>query len=196
MSEANAAGASGAPGHYHDHPHHPALPRIQRLALIAGAAGLLVSLIILIFSRELFFQSYLYAFLFWLGIPLGCLALLMIQHLTGGAWGLVIRRLLECGTRMLVLMAVLFVPVWLFGIGPLYVWDDHDAHGEHAAAGHDAGHDAAPHPATAPATTQTSGEGEAPAEPRSAADAAPPIAKPQAPLPVTASLALMTRVAC
>src|SRR5688500_17493311 len=132
MSEAHA-GARRVPDH-HDHTHHPALPRIQFFALVAGAAGLLVSLVILIFSRELFFQLYLYAFLFWLGIPLGCLALLMIQHLTGGTWGLVIRRLLECGVRMLVVMAVLFLPVLFFGIGPLYIWDDdHAAHGEHAA---------------------------------------------------------------
>ncbi len=68
-----------------------------------------------------FFRSYLIAFLFWLGITLGCLALLMVQHLTGGSWALVIRRILEAGTRTLPLMAVAALPL-LAGMKTLYVW--------------------------------------------------------------------------
>ena len=45
-----------------------------------------------------FFRSYLLAILFWTGISVGCLAVLMLQHVTGGWWGLVIRRVLEAGT--------------------------------------------------------------------------------------------------
>src|SRR4029077_14998078 len=68
-----------------------------------------------------FFRSYLVAYLFWIGITLGCLALLMMQHLTGGNWALVIRRILEAGSRTLPLMAVAAVPL-LAGMKTLYIW--------------------------------------------------------------------------
>jgi hypothetical protein len=68
-----------------------------------------------------FFRSYLIAFLFWIGITLGCLAVLMVQHLTGGQWALVIRRILEAGTRTLPLMAVAALPL-LLGMKTLYSW--------------------------------------------------------------------------
>ena len=70
---------------------------------------------------EQFFRSYLIAYLFWFGIALGCLPLLMLHHLVGGTWGFVIRRILEAGTRTLPLMLILFVPI-LFGIHSLYEW--------------------------------------------------------------------------
>ncbi len=44
-------------------------------------------------------------------IPLGCMAILMMHHLTGGWWGYPIRRLLEAGTRTFGVMALLFVPI-------------------------------------------------------------------------------------
>jgi hypothetical protein len=70
---------------------------------------------------EQLFRSYLIAYLFWFGIALGCLPLLMLHHLVGGTWGFVIRRILEAGTRTLPLMLLLFVPL-LFGIHSLYEW--------------------------------------------------------------------------
>ena len=68
-----------------------------------------------------FYPAWLIACLFWWGISLGSLAIAMIHHLTGGAWGLAIRRILEAGTRTLPLMALLFIPL-LFGMPKLYVW--------------------------------------------------------------------------
>jgi hypothetical protein len=67
------------------------------------------------------FHSYLFAYLYWFCIPSGCLAILMLHHLTGGRWGYPLRRILEAGTRSLWLMAVLFIPV-LFGTSKLYAW--------------------------------------------------------------------------
>src|SRR4029077_4333006 len=72
-----------------------------------------------------FFRSYLVAYLFWIGITLGCLALLMMQHLTGGNWALIIRRILEAGTRTLPLMAVAALQL-LLGMKFLYVWSRSD----------------------------------------------------------------------
>ena len=51
------------------------------------------------------------AYHFWLAVPLGCLVLLMIQYLTGGAWGVLLRPVLETGTRTLGVLAILFLPV-------------------------------------------------------------------------------------
>jgi hypothetical protein len=68
-----------------------------------------------------FFYSYLMAYFFWLGIPLGCLGIMMLHNLTHGAWGVLIRRLLEAGMRTLPLMLLLFVPV-IFGMHTLYEW--------------------------------------------------------------------------
>src|SRR5262245_39872613 len=75
---------------------------------------------------EQLLRSYLIAYLFWFGIALGCLPLLMLHHLVGGNWGFAIRRILEAGTRTLPLMLALFVPI-LLGIHSLYEWSNPDA---------------------------------------------------------------------
>ena len=59
--------------------------------------------------------------MFWLGIPLGCLGIVMIHHLVGGTWGFVIQRSLESATRTFPIMAVLFLPL-LFGLPDLFIW--------------------------------------------------------------------------
>jgi hypothetical protein len=97
------------------------LARVERPALILGAAALGLAVLGGIFNPPQFFHSYLFAFLFCLGLGLGCLSVLMIHHLTGGLWGLVIRRVLEAGTRTIPLAALLFVPIAL-GLGWLYPW--------------------------------------------------------------------------
>jgi hypothetical protein len=97
--------------------------RVQRVALIAGAVGLGLSALGLLGNPAYFFRSYLIAYVFWLGIALGCLAVVMIQHLTGGVWGLILRRTLEGATRTLPLLALLFVPL-AFGVHQLYEWAD------------------------------------------------------------------------
>jgi hypothetical protein len=96
----------------------------SRLAPI-GAVLIAVCVAAAFSDKAAFYQSYLVAFLFWLGITLGCLALLMVQHLTGGNWALVIRRILEAGTRTLPLMAGAAVPL-LLGMKTLYIWSHPD----------------------------------------------------------------------
>ena len=97
------------------------LERFRRACLIAGIIGLVFCVVGAVFSRQQFFQSYLFAYIFWLGIALGCLAIVMLHNLSGGAWGVVIRRVLESGMMTLPLMALLFVPL-LFGLPRLYEW--------------------------------------------------------------------------
>jgi hypothetical protein len=93
--------------------------RLQQRALIAGIVGLLLSLVTLFRSPERFFHSYIIAFLFILGLSLGSMGLLMLQHLTSGHWGIMIRRPLEAATRTLWLVALLFVPI-IIGMKYLY----------------------------------------------------------------------------
>jgi hypothetical protein len=95
------------------------IDRIRQRALIAGVVGVLICVIGVIKAPDRFFPSYLLAFMFVLGLSLGSLGLLMLQHLTGGNWGIIIRRPLESATRALALVAVLFVPIF-FGMKYLY----------------------------------------------------------------------------
>jgi hypothetical protein len=97
------------------------LARPQSLALRVGVVGLVLCAVGWMASPEQFFRSYLFGWIFWVGLGIGCLPVLMIHHLTGGAWGLVIRRPLEAGARTLPLMLLLFVPI-LFGVHSLYLW--------------------------------------------------------------------------
>jgi hypothetical protein len=99
----------------------PSFHRASRFALILGVVLLILCCAFGFFFPSLFFEGYLTAFVFWVGLPLGCLALLLIQYLTGGRWGLAITRLLEAGIMTLPLCAALFLPV-LAGMSYLFPW--------------------------------------------------------------------------
>lgn len=96
------------------------LTRAQRIALIVGVIGLAATLVGLRNPTQ-FHRSYLFAYEFWISLPLGCLGLLMMHHLTGGKWGLHVRRLAEAGSNTFPLMAVFFIPN-LLGLKLLYPW--------------------------------------------------------------------------
>ena len=102
-------------------PSVPRLERLQRRALAVGVLLLALCVVAAPGNPRQFFQSYLQAYLFWIGISLGCLAIAMLHHLVGGSWGLPVRRLLEAGARTLPLMALLFLPI-LVGVRTLYEW--------------------------------------------------------------------------
>jgi hypothetical protein len=93
-------------------------------ALVAGVVGLVACGVGFVVDRDHFFRSWLIAYLLFLGIALGSMALMMVQHLSGGSWG-VFRRIFEASARTLPLMAVLFLPVVL-GMGTLYPWTHAD----------------------------------------------------------------------
>jgi len=103
----------------------PEVGRWQQRALIVGVVFTLLFVVGAFLDRTQFLHSYLVAYLFWTGIALGSLAILLLQHLTGGAWGLVIRRVLEAATRTIPLMAVLFVPI-ILGAHQIYPWTHHE----------------------------------------------------------------------
>ncbi len=93
--------------------------RLEKRALVIGVLGLVGCIIGWVTSPETFFRSYLVGFLAVLGLSLGSLGLLMLQHLTGGHWGILIRRPLESATRVLWLVAAFFIPL-IFGMQHLY----------------------------------------------------------------------------
>lgn len=99
----------------------PFVRRWQQFGLIAGVLFLIILAAGALLDRQQFFRSYLFGFTFWVGITVGSLALLMLQHLTGGGWGFVIRRVLEAATRTLPLMLLLFVPI-VIGAHWIYPW--------------------------------------------------------------------------
>jgi len=103
----------------------------QRTALGVGIIALGACGMGAFFNARQFFVSYLFAYLFWLGLSLGCLCVAMIHHLTGGRWGDVTRRFLEAGYMTLPMMAVLFLPIFA-GLHELYSWarPDEVAHSE------------------------------------------------------------------
>jgi hypothetical protein len=99
------------------------LDRIQGISLIVGVAGLIGCAGSGVLWPSTLLPAYLVGFLFWTGIGLGCIAILLLHNLTGGNWGRLIRRPLEAGALTVIPMAVLFIPIAL-GLKALYPWAD------------------------------------------------------------------------
>jgi hypothetical protein len=98
------------------------VPRWARIGLpIAGLVCLAIGALGGATNPTQFFQAYLMAYTFWLGLSLGCLGLAFIQFLTGGRWGLIARRIFEAGAAPLPLVGIVFLPL-LLGLPSLYVW--------------------------------------------------------------------------
>jgi hypothetical protein len=98
---------------------------VQRGALGLGVLGLLACFIGAPFRTREFYHGYLFGYLFWLGLSLGCLTVTMIHYLTGGRWGYPVRRFLEAGFSTLPLLLVLFIPIFI-GLHDLYPWAQAD----------------------------------------------------------------------
>src|SRR5579859_2921386 len=101
--------------------------RLEKRALFVGVLGLVVCILGVVIDKETFFRSYLVGFLAVLGLSLGSLGLLMLQHLTGGHWGILIRRPLEAGSRVLWLVLGFFIPL-VYGMK--YLYNTHTVAGE------------------------------------------------------------------
>jgi hypothetical protein len=97
------------------------LARLQQRGLIIGVAGLVVGAIGVLLRPDQLLPSWLIGFTFCLGLSMGCLTLLMMQHMSGGQWGLVSRRVFEAGSRLLPYCVLLFIPIAIF-LPQLYLW--------------------------------------------------------------------------
>ena len=86
---------------------------LQRRALLVGVVFAVAAVIGFIVEPQQAMHSYLLAFMFCLGPTLGAMSLLMIWHLTGGDWGVGVRRIWEAAVGTLPMMAAAFVPIVL-----------------------------------------------------------------------------------
>ena len=112
-------------GKFHLDQSNPTRNRFEKIALIAGIVGLAATGIGYFVDSPRFFFSYLTAFAFWVTIALGCLFFVMLHHLTGATWSVVVRRQAETIMSILSILALFFIPV-LFGMNDLYHWTHAD----------------------------------------------------------------------
>jgi hypothetical protein len=99
----------------------PIVRKISQRSLVVGVIFGLIAVALAFVRPDEFYRAYLLGFMYWLGLALGSMAILMIRHLTGGGWGTVIRRILGAAMRTLPLLTLLFIPV-IFGIHRIYIW--------------------------------------------------------------------------
>jgi hypothetical protein len=95
--------------------------QLRTRSLIVGIVGAVLCVVGLFVNPTQFYRSYLWPYMIVVGFALGPLTWLMLQYLSGGAWGVVIRRPCEAAARTLPLVALMFLPV-LIGIPNLYEW--------------------------------------------------------------------------
>src|SRR5215471_20851266 len=113
----------------------PVVKTISRRSLVVGITFALIAIggmFLFPNGREQFYRAYLLGLMAWLGVALGSMAILMIRHLTGGGWGMVIRRILGAAMRTLPVLAILLIPIVIavlqHRIYPWAIWTvSHDA---------------------------------------------------------------------
>ena len=101
----------------------PELRNLQSKLMMAAGAGAVLCAVGLLMNPAQFVRSFLPAYMWMLSVTLGSLAIAMVHQVSGGAWGVVIRRILGAASRTLPLLTVLFVPIAL-GLRALYPWAD------------------------------------------------------------------------
>lgn len=94
---------------------------LERMAGVVGALGLLLCCAGFFANRAEFFQSYLFAFIYWSGFAFGGLGVLLLNNTVGGKWGVTTRSLLIAAMRTMPVVLLLFLPL-LLGMKELYPW--------------------------------------------------------------------------
>ena len=93
----------------------------EKPALIIGILGAAACAIGWFLDPATFYRSYLPSYVFWFQVVAGALGVLMLQYVTGGEWGILIRRPLGAAARTMIWMAVLFLPIAI-GLRYIYPW--------------------------------------------------------------------------
>jgi len=106
-------------------PHSTGIARGQMPALIIGIIGVIGSIAGFVMDRPEFFRAWLAPFVFWFLVAAGALAVLMLQYVTGGEWGVLIRRPLGAAARTIPLFLLFGLPL-VFGLEHVYIWANHD----------------------------------------------------------------------
>lgn len=103
---------------------HLAPAASMRVAMASWGVGLLGVVACLVGAQSepvAAFASYHAAYMLYLALALGSLAFVLIHHVTGARWGVVVRRIAEAIASTLPLFVILFVPI-LLGKGHLFSW--------------------------------------------------------------------------
>jgi hypothetical protein len=101
----------------------PVLRRLQGTAGIFAGLGAVGCVVALLKESDTFMQCYLFAFIFWMGLTMGCLGLTMLHHMIRGKWGQPALRIWEAGNKNLPWMFILFIPCILaIANHQLYPW--------------------------------------------------------------------------
>jgi hypothetical protein len=108
---------------------HRSFTRLLAVALLFAAAGCGAAIWGYLNRPEAFFTAWLTGFYYWVSIPLGALALLMIHDLAGGKWEVIARPPLEAATATMPLFILAFLPI-IAGMNPLYAWSRPELFGE------------------------------------------------------------------
>jgi hypothetical protein len=90
---------------------------------VAGLVGLGLTAVGYAFDAQRTMLSYLVAFLYFLGLSLGTLALNMANYAARARWHIVIRRAIEAVHSALPLFVLLFIPI-VAAARKLYIWID------------------------------------------------------------------------
>jgi hypothetical protein len=101
----------------------PVLAAWRMRALIVAAVCALLTLAFAFTpqGRNHIIRAYLMGYMTCFNLAGGGLVMLMLQYVSGGKWGLLLRRPLEAMSRTLPLVALMFIPIVVFG-KHLYQW--------------------------------------------------------------------------
>jgi hypothetical protein len=99
------------------------IDRMRSRSLVIGVvfSVLALGLTLGLSQWDLFLRSWLFSFMFWLGLTLGSLTLLMLQYTSGGNWGRMGRRIWEAAAANWWLMFLFWLPIAI-GVKRLYPW--------------------------------------------------------------------------
>lgn len=101
------------------------MPGLAMVMLLVGIIGTIVGFFFV--DPDVFYRSYLVGYMFWFNIAAGSLFFLMVQHLSGGHWGVVSRRVFESSAGTFIALAALLAPALIFGAHDLFHWTHADA---------------------------------------------------------------------
>ena len=100
-----------------------ALRGVGTKALVVGVVGAAATAAGAFLDADRFYVSYLTGWLLWYTVASGSLGLLLMHHLSGGKWGIVLRRPMEAAARTIPFMALLALPM-LVSLDKIYLWAD------------------------------------------------------------------------
>jgi hypothetical protein len=88
---------------------------------IVGVLGIVGCVIGAILDLAAFQRAWLCAYVFWLGVPLAAVTLVLVHDLSGGDWMATARPVLNAAIATMPIASLAAIPAW-FGLNSLYVW--------------------------------------------------------------------------